>query len=57
MVGVEAAIGILNVALLTPVEIQLIHLLVADVLWVVACLAVIRVVAATTETTHEMEAV
>lgn len=57
VVGIEAVIGIVNVALLTPVEVQLIHLLVADVLWVVAVLAVIRVVAATTETTVQMESV
>lgn len=57
VVAVEAVIGIVNVALLTPVEVQLIHLLVADVLWVLASLAVIRVVAATAETTRSMEAV
>jgi heme A synthase len=57
LVGVEAAIGILNVALLTPVEIQLVHLLVADLLWIVAAIAVIRVVAATTVETRRVDAV
>lgn len=57
VVAVEAVIGIVNVALLTPVEVQLIHLLVADVLWVLASLAVIRVMAATTEATRSVEAV
>ncbi|NND02301.1 MAG: hypothetical protein HKN91_05890 [Acidimicrobiia bacterium] len=57
VVALEAVIGIVNVALLTPVEVQLIHLFVADVLWVVASLAVIRVIAATTETTIQMESV
>ena len=57
LVGIEAAIGILNVALLTPVEIQLVHLLVADLLWIVAALAVIRVVAATTVETRRVNAV
>ncbi len=57
VVGVEAVVGIVNVALLTPVEVQLLHLLVADVLWVLASMAVIRVMAATTETTLQVEAV
>jgi len=57
VVGIEAVIGIINVALLTPVEVQLIHLLVADVLWVLASLAVVRVMAATTETAMKMESV
>ena len=48
---------IINVALLTPVEVQLIHLLVADVLWVLASLAVIRIIAATTETNTLLESV
>jgi len=55
VVGLEAVVGIVNVALLTPVEVQLFHLLVADVLWVLASLAVIRVIAATTDTTVQME--
>ena len=55
LVGIEAVIGILNVALLTPVEVQLVHLLVADMLWIVAALAVIRVVAATTEVSREVK--
>ena len=45
VVGVEVVVGLVNVALLTPVEIQLIHLLIADVLWIVAVLAVVRVIA------------
>jgi len=57
VVGVEAVIGIINVALLTPVEVQLVHLLVADVLWVLASLAVIRIIAATTETNTLLESV
>lgn len=57
IVGVEAVVGLVNVALLTPVEVQLIHLLIADVLWVVAILAVIRVLAASTEVTAQMESV
>jgi len=56
LVGVEVAIGILNVALLTPVEVQLVHLLVADMLWIVTALAVVRVVAATTEVAPEVNA-
>ena len=36
-------IGLVNVAMATPVEIQVIHLLVADVLWVAFVLASIRV--------------
>lgn len=56
LVGVEAVVGILNVALLTPVEVQLVHLLIADALWIVAALAVVRVVAATTEVAHEVNA-
>jgi heme A synthase len=56
LVGVEAVIGILNVALLTPVEVQLVHLLVADSLWIVAVLAVIRIVAATTVVSQEADA-
>jgi heme A synthase len=57
VVGVEAVVGLVNVALLTPVEVQLIHLLIADVLWVVAVLAVIRVLAASTEVSAQLESV
>lgn len=57
VVGLAAVIGILNVVLLTPVEVQLVHLLVADVLWVLASLAVIRVIAAQTESAVQMESV
>jgi heme A synthase len=34
LLGVQLLIGLLNVALLTPLEIQVLHLLVADALWV-----------------------
>jgi heme A synthase len=57
IVGIEAVVGLVNVALLTPVEVQLIHLLIADVLWVVAVMAVIRVLAASTEVAAQMESV
>lgn len=57
VIGIEAVVGLVNVALLTPVEVQLIHLLVADVLWILAVMAVIRVVAATTEANRLMEPV
>jgi len=57
IVAVEAAIGLVNVALLTPVEIQLVHLVVADVLWILCALAVIRVVAVTTDASRRMESV
>ncbi|MCP3977572.1 MAG: hypothetical protein GY720_24065 [bacterium] len=53
-VGIEA---IINVALLTPVEIQMIHLQVADVLWILATLAVLRIVAATTDVSGRLESV
>ena len=43
--------------MLTPVEVQLLHLLVADVLWILATMAVIRVIAATTEVDRVMEQV
>ncbi len=56
LVGVEAVVGILNIALLTPVEVQLVHLLIADALWIVATLAVVRVLAATTEVASEVRA-
>ena len=55
LVGVEATVGIINVALLTPVEVQLVHLLIADMLWIAATLAVIRVVASTTEVSERMQ--
>ena len=35
LVSVQFLIGILNIAWLTPLEIQVLHLLTADVLWVV----------------------
>jgi len=57
VVGIEAIVGIVNVALLTPVEVQIVHLVVADVLWILATLALIRVAAAHTETARTMEAV
>jgi len=56
LVGVEAVVGIINVALLTPVELQLVHLLIADALWIVAALAVVRVLAASTEVASEVRA-
>jgi len=56
LIGVQAIVGIVNVALLTPVEVQLIHLLIADALWIVAALAVIRIVAATTGVAREVKA-
>jgi heme A synthase len=56
LVGIEAIVGIVNVALLTPVEVQLIHLLIADAVWIVAALAVVRVVAATTGVAREVKA-
>lgn len=34
LIGVQFLIGLLNVALLTPVETQVIHLLMADALWI-----------------------
>ncbi len=57
LVGVEAIVGIVNVALLTPVEIQMVHLLVADVLWILASLAVVRIIASTTDVSGRLESV
>lgn len=57
VIGLEVVIGIVNVALLTPVEIQMVHLVVADVLWILATLAVVRVVAATTDVSGRLESV
>ncbi len=34
LLGVQLIMGLLNVALLTPVETQVLHLLIADVLWI-----------------------
>jgi hypothetical protein len=34
LLGVQLIMGLLNVALLTPVETQVLHLLLADVLWI-----------------------
>lgn len=34
LIGVQFLIGILNIALLTPLETQIIHLLLADLLWI-----------------------
>ncbi|MBT8198380.1 MAG: COX15/CtaA family protein [Acidimicrobiia bacterium] len=49
----QFVIGILNIALLTPVEVQLIHLAVADVLWVL----VVLVAASALETSSRPELV
>jgi len=38
LVGMELAAGMLNLSLLTPVWMQLIHLLIADLLWIVVVL-------------------
>lgn len=57
VIAVEAVIGIVNVALLTPVEVQLLHLLVADILWIVAVFAVIRVIASSAEVAERLEKV
>ena len=35
VIGVQIFMGLLNVALLTPVETQVLHLLLADALWIV----------------------
>jgi heme A synthase len=34
VVGVQLLVGVVNVWLLTPIAMQLIHLLLADVLWI-----------------------
>lgn len=57
VVGIEAIIGIINVALLTPVEVQMIHLLVADVIWILATLAIVRIGAATSDVSGRLESV
>ncbi len=46
VVVVQMVIGLVNVAMATPTEIQVIHLLAANVLWVAFVLASIRVLAA-----------
>ena len=35
IIGIQVFMGLLNVALLTPVETQVLHLLLADALWIV----------------------
>lgn len=57
VVAVEAMIGLVNVILLTPVEIQLVHLLVADVLWVLVVFAALRVSTAQPADSKQLEAV
>ena len=34
VIGLQFAVGLLNIALLTPVEIQVVHLVIADLLWI-----------------------
>ncbi len=43
IVFIQFAIGILNVVLLTPIEIQVLHLFVADVLWILVVLGALDV--------------
>ena len=43
LAGLQLAIGALNVALLAPVWMQLVHLLVADALWIACVLLSARV--------------
>jgi cytochrome c oxidase assembly protein subunit 15 len=38
LAGLQAGLGLLNVALLAPVWLQLVHLLVADLLWIAVVL-------------------
>jgi heme A synthase len=45
LVFIQFAVGVTNVALATPVELQVLHLLLADVLWVAFVLAAVRVLA------------
>jgi heme A synthase len=46
LVGIQLVAGVLNVALLAPVWMQLIHLLLADVLWILCVLYAVEVLAA-----------
>lgn len=43
IVFLQFAVGIVNVVLLTPIEIQVLHLLVADVLWILVVLGALDV--------------
>jgi cytochrome c oxidase assembly protein subunit 15 len=43
IVFVQFAVGILNVVLLTPIELQVLHLLVADVLWILLVVGALEV--------------
>ncbi len=44
LLGAQVVIGLLNVALLTPVETQVVHLLAADVLWILWVLLAAEVI-------------
>jgi heme A synthase len=43
IVFLQFAVGIVNIALLTPIEVQVLHLLVADVLWILLVLGALTV--------------
>jgi heme A synthase len=42
LVFVQLAVGLINLGLLAPVALQLLHLLLADLLWITAALLVDR---------------
>ena len=43
VVFVQFVVGIVNVVLLTPIEIQVVHLLVADLLWILIVLGALQI--------------
>jgi cytochrome c oxidase assembly protein subunit 15 len=55
ILGVQIMIGIVNVALLTPLEIQVLHLLTADLLWIMWVLYGTEAIAAWEARTHAVE--
>ena len=57
LAAVQAALGALNVVLLAPVWLQLVHLLVADLLWIAVVLLGAAVLAGRTHATYLVSAV
>ncbi len=56
VIGVQFAVGLLNVALLTPLETQVLHLLLADVLWIAWVMLGAHAAAPVHDTTHPVAA-
>jgi heme A synthase len=46
VIAVQFVVGILNIALLTPLETQIVHLVLADVIWILVMLLVARMLSA-----------